>query len=589
MKLVFGVWFLVFLIPSSSFAATVSDRQPKSEDLDKHSFPALGSSADRKVNVEWNRFYDHAGLGSILARLHDAFPKLTKLYSVGKSYGGRDLWCLEVTAKKVGDSARKPGMYIDGNIHGNEVQGAEAVAYTAWYLCHQYGRLEKVTDLLDHYVFYLIPTINPDGRDRWLHRAQTASTSRSGIRPYDNDRDGLVDEDDYDDLDGDGAITQMRIKDPNGRWKPDPAYPEYLMVQVAPDEKGEYTLLGLEGIDNDGDGQVNEDSVGGYDMNRDWAWDWQPSYIQGGALEYPFSLPESRALSAFVIAHANIAAFQSYHNAGGMILRSPGREGGVMQSSDDTVLQFIAQRGEKMLPFYRSMIIWKDLYTVWGGEVDWLYAGRGILGFTSELWNMRNLDKSGAPSSGDSSAAFLKYVLLNEGVVKWHKYNHPTYGEIEIGGLKKEWGRTPPSFLLEEECHRNMAFTLYHADQMPRLSINEVKIDKLSDELFNVWVTVENSRLIPTRSAQDVQNHITPPNIISLSGPKVKVLSSGRVTDRFFKRAEAVKRRPERLELDTLDGMSVVRVQFIVSGRGRFTLTVEAAKGGLITSEQTLP
>jgi len=86
-----------------------------------------------------------------------------------------------------------------------------------------------------------------------------------------------------------------------------------------------------------------------------------------------------------------------------------------------------------------------------------------------------------------------------------------------------------------------------------------------------------------------VQNHITPPNIISLSGPKVKVLSSGRVTDRFFKRAEAVKRRPERLELDTLDGMSVVRVQFIVSGRGRFTLTVEAAKGGLITSEQTLP
>src|SRR5207244_4131288 len=90
----------------------------------------------------------------------------------------------------------------------------------------------------------------------------------------------------------------MRIKDPNGRWKPDPAYPEYLMVQVAPDEKGEYTLLGLEGIDNDGDGQVNEDPVGGYDMNRDWAWDWQPSYIQGGALEYPFSLPKARAFPA---------------------------------------------------------------------------------------------------------------------------------------------------------------------------------------------------------------------------------------------------------------------------------------------------
>ena len=202
---------------------------------------------------------------------------------------------------------------------------------------------------------------------------------------------------------------------------------------------------------------------------------------------------------------------------------------------------------------------------------------------------MRNLDKSATAPDRDSDAAFIKYVLLNEGVVKWHEYNHPTYGKIEIGGLKKEWGRTPPSFLLEEECHRNMAFTLYHADQMPRLSLNEVKVEKLSDELFNVWVTIENSRLIPTRSAQDVQNHITPPNIVSLSGPNVKVLSSGRVTDRFFKRAEAVKRRPERLELDTIGGMNEVRVQFIVSGRGKFTVAVDAAKGGVFSSNHTLP
>ncbi|MBI4661247.1 MAG: peptidase M14 [Verrucomicrobia bacterium] len=564
-----------------------ADRQPKAEDLANHIFPALGSPAARRVPVEWNRFYDHAGLGAILARLHQAFPHLTELYSVGKSYEGRDLWCLEVTAKTVRDPKRKPGMYIDGNIHGNEVQGGEVVAYTAWYLCHQYGRLEKVTELLDHNVFYLIPTINPDGRDRWFHHAQTANSSRSGLRPYDNDRDGLVDEDDVDDLDRDGSITQMRVKDPNGRWKVHPQFPEHLVQMAAPDEKGEYTLLGLEGIDNDGDGQINEDGAGGYDTNRNWAWDWQPNYIQFGAQEYPFSLSESRAIADFVTSHPNIAAFQSYHNAGGMILRNPGREGGVSQPEDERTLQFIAQRGEKMLPFYRSMIVWKDLYTVWGGEVDWFYGARGILGFTTELWTQRNLDRSGGASREDE-AAFLKYVLLNDGVVKWHEFDHPTFGKIEIGGTKKEWGRTPVSFLLEEECHRNMAFTLYHADQMPRLSISEVEVRKIDDDLFRIWVTIENSRLIPTRTSQDVRNHIGPPDVVTLSGANVNVLSSGVVTDRFFKRVEATKRRPERVELDSVRGMSAARVQFIVRGRGNFAIRADSAKGGQFSTERAL-
>ncbi len=568
--------------------AEVADRRPKADDPAGHSFPALGSSAQRKVNVEWNRFYDTAGLGSILARLHTAFPKLTRLYSVGKSVEGRDLWCLEVTSGS-GDAKRKPGMYIDGNIHGNEVQGGEAVAYTAWYLCHQYGRLDKVTELLDRCVFYLIPTINPDGRDHWFHQAQTAHSSRSGIRPFDNDHDGVADEDDVDDLDGDGSITMMRIKDPHGRWKPHPQFPEYLMVEAAPDEPGEYTLLGYEGIDNDGDGLVNEDPVGGYDMNRNWAWDWQPNYIQFGSQEYPFSLPETRALSEFVSARRNIAAFQTYHNAGGMILRAPGREGGVMRPGDERLHQAIAQRGEKMLPFYRSMIVWKDLYTVWGGEFDWSYGALGIVSFSNELWNMRNVDRGAAAPSNEDSAAFLRYVLLNDGVVKWHPFQHPTYGAIEIGGTKKEWGRTPPSFLLEEECHRNMAFTLYHADQMPRLSLSDVKLEKLDDGLYKIWVEIENSRLIPTHTEQDAINHINSPDLVLLKGPTVKVLSAGRVTDRYFKRVDAVERRPERVELKNIAGMGTARVQFVVSGHGQFTVSVDSAKGGLLETTQELP
>jgi hypothetical protein len=221
--------------------------------------------------------------------------------------------------------------------------------------------------------------------------------------------------------------------------------------------------------------------------------------------------------------------------------------------------------------------------------LDWLYGGRGILSFANELWTSKNLYRASNSPSDEQQAEFMKYVLMNDGLVPWEEYEHPTYGTIEIGGRKKEWGRVPPSFLLEEELHRNMAFTLYHADMMPMIEISDIEINKLGEGLFKIWVTIENKRLIPTRTSQDVAHHISPPDVVSIGGGSIRVLSSGRVTDRFFNRVSAVKHRPHRVELDTISGMSVARVQFIVEGKGEFTITVDSAKAGLFTKSQQLP
>lgn len=237
--------------------------------------------------------------------------------------------------------------------------------------------------------------------------------------------------------------------------------------------------------------------------------------------------------------HPNIAAAQTFHNTGAMILTGPGREGGTMQRGDERLLSLMADRGAKILPFYRPMVVWKDLYSVWGGEQDWLYGGQGILTFTNELWTRRNLYKTGQRPSDEASAEFINYVLPGDGFVPWQEYDHPTYGTIEIGGFKKEWGRTPPSFLLEEELHRNMALALYHASMMPLLKTANIQIETLADGLFKIWVTVENQCLIPTRTAQDTRNHINRPDVISIEGDNIDVLSSGRVTNRYFKRVEA--------------------------------------------------
>jgi hypothetical protein len=182
---------------------------------------------------------------------------------------------------------------------------------------------------------------------------------------------------------------------------------------------------------------------------------WQPTYLQNGAHEYPGSLPETRAIMDFVYGHPNIGAAQSYHNSGGMILRGPGQEVLSYENEDITAFDMIGNAGEEILPGYRYMITWKDLYPVSGGELDWFYLGRGVIAFTNELFTAFNyfrdpdLKENGFDSRPETK--FDKLVLMREATVPWKPFNHPQYGAIEIGGTKKNFGRVPPGFLLPED------------------------------------------------------------------------------------------------------------------------------------------
>jgi murein tripeptide amidase MpaA len=296
----------IFVLFGAVLLALPASAQEKRE-MTTSAMKAMGAPNNPKVEVAWNRYYDSEELAEIMHRIEKAYPKLAKVSSIGKSYKGKELWLITVSNRENGDPDKKPAMYVDGNIHSNEIQGSEVGLYTAWYVTEMYSSNEWIRKLLDEKTLYIIPTINPDARDHFIHEPNTASSPRSGLVPRDDDGDGVVDEDTFDDLDGDGNITQMRIKDPNGRWIADPDDPR-MMVQSKSDQRGNYTLLGNEGIDNDGDGLVNEDGPGSYDPNRDWAWNWAPRYVQSGADHFPFTFPEHRAISEFVLAHQNIAA-----------------------------------------------------------------------------------------------------------------------------------------------------------------------------------------------------------------------------------------------------------------------------------------
>jgi len=99
---------------------------------------------------------------------------------------------------------------------------------------------------VDKKCFYIVPVVNPDGRYHFFTDPNNPDSNRSLRIPKDDDRDGLVDEDFPDDLDGDGNICLMRKRDPFGRYKTDPEDPR-LMIRIKPGEKGEWTILGEEG------------------------------------------------------------------------------------------------------------------------------------------------------------------------------------------------------------------------------------------------------------------------------------------------------------------------------------------------------
>lgn len=548
-------------------------------------FPALGSPANPKIDATWNHYYTYKGVTELTKQIADAYPNLVKRQSIGKSVEGRDIWMLTVTNFEAGDPDRKPGMYIDGNIHSNEIQGTEMALYTAWYLSEMFDDLDFINELLTNKVFYIVPTINPDAREHFMKEPNTAHTPRSGLKPLDDDGDGRVDEDSFDDLNGDGHITMMRRKNNRGRYRSDPQFPQR-MVEVAQDTFGTYELLGYEGIDNDGDGRLNEDRPGYYDPNRDWGWNWQPDYIQRGAFKYPFSLPENRAVMEFVMDHPNIAAAQSYHNSGGMILRGPGarEDQDTYNRQDVQVYNALGEMGEKLLPGYDYLVVYDDLYTVFGGELDWFYGNRGIFTFSNELWTSYLMFYEEDISETDRYV-FNENLLFGDALVKWEPYDHPAYGKIEIGGTKKNFGRAHPGFMLEQDAHRNMAFTIYHLYQTPHLVIDEITEEDLGGGLTQVTAQVTNTRMIPTHASHDLRNNIERPDYITLEGADVQ---AGMVVEnRDLNQTVEQKNNPARIEVDNIPGMGTVTVRWIISGGDDYTVTVDSEKGGVTSKEKT--
>jgi len=254
------------------------------------------------------KYHTYQELGTALKAAAAANPTLAKVVSIGKSAEGRDIWVIEIAAPGGTPIDERPALLVAANFEGDHLIGSELALFLADSLLTSYATDAAVKQRLDNHVFYIVPRVNPDGAEQMFAAVKTGR--RTNGTKFDADNDGRIDEDGPEDLNKDGVITVMRVKDPKGPYMIHPDDPR-LMKRADPSkgESGGYALY-WEGLDKDGDGFIAEDGPGGADINRNFQH--QYPYFQPDAGRYMASESETRALLEYVIKHRNIAAVLTF-------------------------------------------------------------------------------------------------------------------------------------------------------------------------------------------------------------------------------------------------------------------------------------
>jgi hypothetical protein len=279
--------------------------------------PATGQEAS---------YLNHDGFTRELRSLANGSDAV-RMESLGTTLEGRDIWVLEVANPSGAPLAERPGVLVVANLEGDHVVGSHLALEMVRYLT-QHADEDAVRAVLENQVVYVVPRLNPDGAEAMFARVKW--DRRTNSFPFDDDNDGRVDEDGPEDLNGDGVITVMRVRDPDGAFMVDPDEPR-LMKRADPSkgEKGAYTLY-WEGTDSDNDGFYNEDGPGGVDLNRNFQHEYP--YWQADAGLHMVSELETRALMDFVLAHRNIGAVLTFGLTDNLVT-PPDSRGGLANAS----------------------------------------------------------------------------------------------------------------------------------------------------------------------------------------------------------------------------------------------------------------
>jgi hypothetical protein len=284
----------------------------------KPAAPAAAKPAEAPATaLAFDRYHTPQEANAALAALNKANPGRTALHRIATSRGGIDLTVLEI-GPDAGKKARQaPAVLVVANMEGVLPLTTEAALSLADRILADANAAKSLT-------WFILPNGNPDAATRYFRKPLVADERNAGA--WNDDMDDQSDEDGPDDLDGNGVITELRVKDPAGEWIPVDGEPRLMRkADASKGEKGIYKIY-TEGIDNDGDGEYNEDPPGGTNIAVTFPHLFHPWTATGG--RWPGSEPETFGLMKFAIEHAEIGMTFAF-GATNMCLQPPagGRTG----------------------------------------------------------------------------------------------------------------------------------------------------------------------------------------------------------------------------------------------------------------------
>lgn len=285
--------------------------------------------------ADYSRYHTYEEMSAALRELAKTHANLAKLVDVAKTREGRTVWAIEIANPAGTPVAERPALMIAANFEGDQLIGSELALHVAESLLTGYTRDPTIKSRLDAHVFYIVPRANPDGAEAMFGAVKAAR--KTNAAKFDGDNDGRTDEDGPEDLNKDGFISVMRVKDPKGPYMIHPDDRRLLRrADPAKGEAGGYAVYG-EGIDNDGDGFINEDPAGGVDLNRNFQH--QYPYYTPDAGPHMASEPEVRGILDYVLARRNIAAVLTFGESDNLIA-PPTRAGAHAPASTVELIAF---------------------------------------------------------------------------------------------------------------------------------------------------------------------------------------------------------------------------------------------------------
>ncbi len=447
-----------------------------------------------------------------------AHPECVQVTSIGKTGEGRDLLLL-VLGREPGRV--RPAAWVDANMHATELAGSSvALAIAEDVIALHTGKKtihelpEHVCDRLRETLFYVLPRMAPDGAEAVLREGRYVRSN-----PRDSRAHAPAPRWKVGDVDGDGLALVMRKRDPNGDYVEAPDMTGIMLPRTIEDAGPFYKVYPEGTIDNfDGVTIPNPSylSDNDADLNRNFPYSWAPDHEQMGSGRFALSEPESRAVVEFTTAHPNIFAWLNLHTFGGCHIRPLGNApDSKMDPTDLGVYNQLEAWGNEYTGYPTVSGYHEFLYEpdkpLRGDVIDYAYHQRGILGYTTELWDLFAqlgverrkpfVDHYRTLTRDDLKKLALWDKAKNRARLfpPWRKAHHPQLGEVEVGGMDTRIGLSnPPPEMMPELCERHAKMFLRVAAMAPALRMDHVKTTSLGGGAWRVEVAVENCGYLPT-------------------------------------------------------------------------------------------